>query len=82
MGQIVLSRLSSCQIDGGKDLFHPGLMGIKADGEKVLPGVIGYCDDTPKGGDGGAHGVDGSSGGLSDELLEFGKDLFDGIQIG
>ncbi len=57
MGQIVLSRLSSGEIDGGKDLFQPGLMGIKADGEKVLLGVIGYCHDTPKGGDGGAHGV-------------------------
>jgi len=32
--------------------------------------------------DGGAHGVDGSSGSLSDEMLEFGKDLFDGVQVG
>jgi hypothetical protein len=30
----------------------------------------------------GAHGVDSSSGGLSDEMLEFGKDLFDGVQVG
>ena len=57
MGQIVLSRLSSGQIDGGKDIFQPGLLGIKTDGEKVLSGVIGYCHNTPKGGDGGAHGV-------------------------
>ena len=28
-----------------------------------------------------AHGVDGSSGSLSDEMLEFGKDLFDGVQV-
>jgi hypothetical protein len=57
LGQIVLSRLSSGQIDGGKDVFQPGLLGIKTDGKKVLPGVIGYCHDTPEGGDGGAHGV-------------------------
>ncbi len=44
-------------MDGGKDIFQPGLLGIKADGEKVLPGVIGYCHDTPEGGDGGATGV-------------------------
>ena len=30
----------------------------------------------------GAHGVNGSSGSLSDEMLEFGKDLFDGVQVG
>ena len=57
LGQIVLSRLSSGQIDSRKDIFQPGLLGIKTDGEKVLPGVIGYCHNTPKGSDGGAHGV-------------------------
>ena len=57
LGQIVLSRLPPGQINRGKDLFQPGLLGIKTDGEKILPGVIGYCHDTPEGGDGGAHGV-------------------------
>jgi hypothetical protein len=57
LGHIVLSRLSSGQIDRGKDIFQPGLSGIKTYGEKVLPGIIGYCRDTSKGGDGGAHGV-------------------------
>ena len=56
-GHIVLSRLSSGQIDRGKDIFQPDLLGIKTNGEKVLPGVIGYCHDPPEGGDGGAHGV-------------------------
>ena len=46
LGQIVLSRLSSGQIDRGKDIFQPDLLGIKTDGKKVLPGVIGYCRDT------------------------------------
>jgi hypothetical protein len=32
--------------------------------------------------DGGAHGVDSSSGGLSGEMLEYGKGLFDGVQVG
>ena len=49
--------MSSGQIDGGKDIFHPGLLAIKANGKKVLLGVIGYFDDTPESGDGGAHGV-------------------------
>jgi hypothetical protein len=44
-------------IDRGKDIFQPGLLGIKTDREKVLLGVIGYFHDTPEGGDGGAHGV-------------------------
>ncbi len=57
MGQIVLSRLSSGHIDRGKDIFQPDLLGIETDGKKVLLGVIGYCRDTPEGGDGGAHGV-------------------------
>ena len=57
LGQIVLSRLSPGQMDGGKDIFHPGLLGIKANGKKVLPGVIGYFHDPPESGDGGAHGV-------------------------
>jgi hypothetical protein len=35
-----------------------------------------------EGADGGAHSVAGSSGGLSDEMLEFGKELFNEIQIG
>ena len=52
-----MSRLSSSQKDGGKNIFQPGLLGIKTDGEKVLLGVIGYFHDTPEGGDGGAHGV-------------------------
>jgi len=52
-----LSLLSSGQIDRGKDIFQPGLLGIKTDGEKVLLGVIVYCHDPPEGGDGGAHGV-------------------------
>jgi hypothetical protein len=52
-----LSGLSSSQKDGGKYIFHPGLSGIKTDGEKVLLGVIGYFHDAPEGGDGGAHGV-------------------------
>jgi hypothetical protein len=49
--------LSSGQIDGGKDIFHPGLLGIKAHGKKVLLGVISYFDDTSESRDGGAHGV-------------------------
>ena len=44
-------------MDGGEDIFHPGLLGIEANGKQVLPGVIGYFQDTPKSGDGGAHGV-------------------------
>jgi len=57
LGQIVLFGLSSSQKDRGKYIFHPGLLGIKTDGEKVLLGVIGYFHDAPEGGDGGAHGV-------------------------
>lgn len=57
MGQIVLPRLSPGQIDRGKDIFHSGLLGIKTNGKKVLLGVIGYFQDTPESGDGGAHGV-------------------------
>jgi hypothetical protein len=49
--------LSPSYIDCGKDIFHPGLLGIKTDGEKVLLGVIGYFHDTLESGDGGAHGV-------------------------
>jgi hypothetical protein len=49
--------LSAGLIDRGKDIFQPGLLGIKTDREKVLLGVIGYFHDTPEGGDGGAHGV-------------------------
>ena len=52
-----MSGLSSSQKDRGKYIFHPGLLGIKTDGEKVLLGVIGYFHDAPEGGDGGAHGV-------------------------
>jgi len=52
-----LSRLSPGQIDGSKDIFHPGLLGIKANGKKVLLGVIGYCHDALESGNGGAHGV-------------------------
>jgi hypothetical protein len=43
--------------DGGKDIFQRGLLGIEANGKQVLLGVIGYFHDTPKSGDGGAHGV-------------------------
>ena len=57
LGQVVLSRLFPGQIDGGKDIFHSGLLGIKMHGKQVLLGVIGYFQDTPKSGDGGAHGV-------------------------
>ena len=57
LGQIVLSRLSPGQIDGGKDIFHPGLLGIEANGKQVLLGVIGYFQDTPESVDSGAHGV-------------------------
>ena len=57
LGQIVLSRLSPGQKDGGKDIFHPGLLGIEANGKQVLLGVIGNFQDTPESGDGGAHGV-------------------------
>jgi hypothetical protein len=49
--------LSPGQIDGGKDIFHPGLLGIKANGKEILLGVIGYFCDTPESVDGGAHGV-------------------------
>jgi hypothetical protein len=49
--------LSPSQIDGGKDIFHPGLLRIKTNGKQVLPGVIGYVQDTPEIGDSGAHGV-------------------------
>jgi hypothetical protein len=49
--------LSPGQIDGGKDIFRPGLLGIKANGKEVCLGVIGYIHDTPQGGDSGAHGV-------------------------
>jgi hypothetical protein len=52
-----LSGLSAGQVDRGKDIFYPGLPGIKTDGEKVRLGVIGYFHNTPEGGDGGAHGV-------------------------
>jgi len=57
LGQIFLSRLSSSHIDGDKDIFHRGLLGIKTDGKKVILGVIGYFHDPPEGGNGGAHGV-------------------------
>ena len=57
LGQIVLSRLSPGQKDGGKDIFNPGLLGIEANGKQVLLGVIGSFQDTPESGDGGAHGV-------------------------
>ena len=57
LGQIVLSRLSPGQIDGGKDIFRSGKLRIKANGKEVLLGVIGYFQDTPESGDGGAHGV-------------------------
>lgn len=57
LGQIVLSSLSSGQIDRSKNLFQPGLLGIKTDGEKVFLGVIGYFHDAWEGGDSGAHGV-------------------------
>jgi hypothetical protein len=57
LGQIVLSRLPSGLINRGKDICQSDLLGIKTYGEKVLPGVIRYCRDTPEGGDGGAHGV-------------------------
>jgi hypothetical protein len=49
--------LSPGQIDGGKDIFHPGLLGIESNGKEVLPGLIGHFCDTPDSGDGGAHGV-------------------------
>jgi hypothetical protein len=49
--------LSPGQKDGGKDIFHRGLLGIEANGKQVLLGVIDYFHDTPKSGDGGAHGV-------------------------
>lgn len=49
--------MSPGQKDGGKDIFHPGLLGIEANGKQVLLGVIGYFQDTPEIGDGGAHGV-------------------------
>lgn len=32
--------------------------------------------------DGGADRFDGSSGSLSEQMLELGKDLFDGVQVG
>ena len=52
-----MPRLSSGHKDGGKDIFHPDLLGIKTSGKKVLMGVIGYFQDTLESGDGGAHGV-------------------------
>ena len=52
-----MARLSARQIDGGKDIFRLGLLGIEANGKQVLLGVIGYLQDTPESGDGGAHGV-------------------------
>jgi hypothetical protein len=52
-----LSGLSAGLIDGGEDIFQPGLLGIKTDGEQVILGVIGYFPDAREGGDGGAHGV-------------------------
>ena len=57
LGQIVLSCLSAGLIDCSKDIFQPGLLRIKTDGEQVLVGVISHCHDTLKGSDGGAHGV-------------------------
>ena len=42
LGQIVLSCLSAGLINCGKDIFQPGLLRIKTDGEQVLVGVIGY----------------------------------------
>jgi hypothetical protein len=44
-------------MDGGKDIFHSGLLGIKANSKHVLMGVIGYFQDTPELVDAGAHGV-------------------------
>ena len=52
-----MSRLSPGLEDGGKYILHPGLLGIKTNGKQVLLGVIGCFHDTPKIGDGGAHGV-------------------------
>jgi hypothetical protein len=49
--------LSAGHIDGGKDIFGPDLLGIKANGKQVLMGVIGYFQDTPELVDAGAHGV-------------------------
>lgn len=48
LGQIVLSCLSAGLINCGKDIFQPGLLRIKTDGEQVLVGVIGHCPDTLK----------------------------------
>ena len=52
-----MSSLSSGQIDRSKNIFQPGLLGIKTDSEKVFLGLIGYFHDASEGGDGGAHGV-------------------------
>jgi hypothetical protein len=52
-----LARLPARQIDGSKDIFRPGLLGIEANAKEVLLGVIGYLQDTPESGDGDAHGV-------------------------
>ena len=52
-----MSSLSPGLIDRSKDIFQPGLLGIKPDGEKVFLSVIGYFLDASKGADGGAHGV-------------------------
>jgi hypothetical protein len=52
-----LCLLSPGCIDGGKDIFNPDLLGIKANGKEILLGVIGYFQDTPESVDGGAHGV-------------------------
>jgi hypothetical protein len=57
LGQIILSSLSSGLIDCSKNIFQPGLLGIKTDGEKVFLSVIGYSHDAYEGADGGAHGV-------------------------
>ncbi len=52
-----MSRLSPGLIDGGKNIFQPGLLGIKPHRKEVLLGVIDYCLDAPEGADRGAHGV-------------------------
>ena len=49
--------MSPGHIDGGEDIFQLDLLGIETSGKKVLLGVIGYLQDTPESGDGGAHGV-------------------------
>jgi hypothetical protein len=62
--------LSPGQIDRGKDIFHRGLLGIEANGKQVLLGVIGYLQDTPESGDGGAHGVRAADSDKSSPLYQ------------